>query len=131
MRTGAVLSLVMAALALPCCGCGSSSSRQLPLTLPVRGKVTYRGKPLTEGKVKFEPDAGRSASGHIHSDGTYVLTTFKEGDGAVPGVHRVAVTGGTGKSQGETVPPKFRSVSSSKIEIEVVEGTTEYPINIE
>ena len=36
-----------------------------PATLiPVKGKVTYKGKPVTKGTVKFEPDGyGREARG--------------------------------------------------------------------
>lgn len=131
MRTGTVVLVVAAALALPSCGCGSSSSRQRPLTLPVKGKVTYHGKAPSQGRVDFEPDTGRPASGNIQADGTYVLSTFKEGDGAIPGVHRVAVTGGTGKSPGEALPAKFGSFGSSNVEIEVAQGKTEYPINLE
>ena len=64
-------------------------------TVPVKGKVTYKGKPLTEGEIVFEPDnSGREAHGSIQPDGSFELTTFKTGDGAVPGTHRVAVTSG-------------------------------------
>lgn len=111
---------------LPCAGCGSrTGTTYTTATLPVKGKVTLNGKPVTKGTVTFEPDSGREAHGNIQSDGTYVLTTFKEGDGAVPGTHRVAVS-----NAGRTVPNKFANVSSSKIEIEVSEGKTDYPIDL-
>ncbi len=73
-------------------GC-SSASGELPTLIPTKGKVTYKGKPLTSGVVRFEPDGyGRAAAGRIESDGTFVLRTYKDGDGVVPGSHRVYVT---------------------------------------
>ena len=65
----------------------------LPSLIPVKGKVTYKGQPLTTGTVRFEPDGyGRMASGKLQSDGTYVLSTLKEADGVVAGTHRVFIT---------------------------------------
>ena len=44
--------------------------------------------------IKFVPDGyGREARGALQSDGSFVLTTFKEGDGVVAGEHRVTITG--------------------------------------
>jgi hypothetical protein len=58
----------------------------------VKGRVTYRGKPLTKGSITFEPtDGGREARGTIGPDGTFVMTTDQDGDGALIGVHRVSV----------------------------------------
>jgi hypothetical protein len=97
-------------------------------TVPVKGKVTYKGKPLTQGEIVFEPDsAGREAHGNILPDGSFELTTFKQGDGAVPGTHRIAVTG---TSRNDGVPAKFKNVSSSKTQVEVAEGKTEYAVDL-
>jgi hypothetical protein len=66
----------------------------LPDLIPVKGKVTYKGKPLAMGMISFVPDGyGREARGDIQSDGSFVLTTYKEGDGVVAGEHRVTITG--------------------------------------
>lgn len=69
-----------------------------PPVAPVRGVVTMDGKPLPGGRVMFSPIAsgenkvvGQSALGHIQPDGSFVLTTFEEGDGAVVGSHRPVV----------------------------------------
>jgi hypothetical protein len=73
-------------------GC-SSASGELPTLIPTKGKVTYKGKPITSGVVRFEPDGyGRAAAGRLESDGTFVLRTYKDGDGVVAGSHRVYVT---------------------------------------
>src|SRR5262245_8380587 len=79
-------SIVLATLVLvPCWGCGSDASHFVGSTVPVKGMVTYKGKTLTQGEVVFEPvDSGREAHGQIESDGRFTLTTFKQGDGAVP-----------------------------------------------
>ncbi len=63
----------------------------------VSGTVTYDGKPVDKGRVTFTPvsgegdSGGTSAMGPIESDGSYSLTTFNTGDGAMAGQHIVTV----------------------------------------
>jgi hypothetical protein len=83
-----VLALVGPCLAA---GCGGD-----PKTYPVEGKVTFPdGTTLVGATVEFEAEdaaaAGRNARGTVGADGRYRLTTFKDGDGAVEGPHRVLV----------------------------------------
>jgi hypothetical protein len=113
---------------LVCWGCGSRERAHVGTTVPVKGVVTYQGKPLTGGEISFEPEFGREANGAIQPDGTFVLTTFKEGDGAIPGTHRVAVSGNT--SEHSTTPQKYKNATSSKVEVMVTEGKTEYTIDL-
>ncbi len=123
-RTALMLLLGSASIAVFASGCGSSTQAQAAFsTVPVKGKVLLKGKPLTSGTVKFEPDAGRTAYGEIGPDGTFTLGTFSTNDGAVGGTHRVAVTG-------KGVPIQYRNVSSSEIEVEVVAGKTDYSITL-
>jgi hypothetical protein len=68
-------------------GCGDG----LPETAPVTGKVTYQGKVVSEGKIGFYPSQGVPAFGQIQSDGHFTLSTFKPGDGAIPGHHTVTI----------------------------------------
>ena len=84
--------LALTAVALLAVGCGSNR------TYPAGGKVVFKedGQPLTGGRVEFELEtadvkARVSACGDIQSDGTFRLGTFKPGDGAVEGWHRVIV----------------------------------------
>ncbi len=85
------LGFCFAFLVLPVfVGC-SSNSDELP-TGEVYGKVTYKGKILPSGSVTFIPDGpGKAAAGEIQEDGTYVMTTYSEGDGATVGSHKVMV----------------------------------------
>jgi len=76
-------------------GCGASNGLDLAR---VSGKVTYKGEPLKNGTVMFEPDeskgtTGPQAIGTITSDGSYILSSETSGDGAVVGFHKVGVLG--------------------------------------
>ena len=84
-------------LFLPVCfvvcaaGCGSGSALD---TIPVRGSVTFEGKPLTVGEVRYVPTDkknGRVARGVIQPDGTFELTTLESDDGALAGDYRIVV----------------------------------------
>jgi hypothetical protein len=75
-------------------GCG-------PATIaPVRGRVTCNGKPVADAALIFSPvpknendkESGKAAAGGTDEDGYFVLSTYKERDGALIGKHRVAVT---------------------------------------
>ena len=127
MRAGVSVALALALI--PGWGCGSSKDAPYTApTIPVKGTVTYRGKPLTRGTVTFESvDNGKEANGEIKPDGSYELTSFKTGDGAVAGEHRVSISD-TDKKQG--VPIKYRSLGSSKIVIDVSADKTDYPIDL-
>lgn len=63
----------------------------LPRRVPVSGKVTIDGEPLTSGSIRFKPSEGRVATGSIGSDGSYLLSTYEPGDGCVPGTYCVTV----------------------------------------
>jgi hypothetical protein len=75
-------------------GCGESPY----VVAPVRGKVLLNNKPLPQGGIMFAPiaqgesaNAGKTAVGRIQEDGTYTLTTYDKGDGAVVGEHWVTI----------------------------------------
>jgi hypothetical protein len=71
-------------------GCGDSSG--LSRRYSVSGTVTYNGKAVEHGTIKFAPAGleGRAAGGTI-SDGQYSLTTQDPDDGALPGKYKVSV----------------------------------------
>lgn len=81
-------------------GCGGEE--RLP-TAPVEGKVLYNGEPLTFGSVVFLPEAGPPAKGTIQPDGTFRLSTYEKGDGAILGKNQVEITCST--NQDPNAPP--------------------------
>ena len=92
----------MGVLVLVCLGCASE-----PPKFEVRGKVTFRGQPLTDGNVMFVAQgSGVTAVGSIQADGTYQLHSGKPGEGIAPGVYKVAVTPAFHDPTTGT-PPKF------------------------
>ena len=84
-----VFSLLAAAACIACGGCSGSDR---PACAPVRGEVTYLGKPVVGATVAFLcHGAPRPAMGTTDATGTYQLTTFEPDDGAVIGTHVVTV----------------------------------------
>jgi hypothetical protein len=88
-RSYARLAGTLAVSAALIAGCGKPAY-QLE-TAPVHGKVTLDGQPLPSGYVVVPTARGRMASGRIHPDGTFVMTTYDEGDGVQVGTHPVIV----------------------------------------
>ncbi len=80
-------------LGLAAGGCGE----RLPEVVPVYGTVTWQGEPLTDGTVMLHPKhAGdgaprRPATGLLDEQGKYRVSTFRTGDGAMPGEYYVLV----------------------------------------
>ncbi len=75
-------------------GCGGGSDNLA--VGPVSGKVTHNGQPVSGGVVQFTPvssggkgPAGKPATGSVGADGTFKLSTYGDGDGAVVGKHKV------------------------------------------
>jgi hypothetical protein len=135
-------------------GCGGDPGK--PKLGRVAGKVTYNGKSVTKGVVSFIPASGpgtatgQSATGEIGSDGSYQLTTFASGDGAVLGEHKVivqsreddpALKGGgmpIPDAQGRLnikppkylVPQKYATTENSPLRFTVKEGSNRYDIEL-
>ena len=95
-------------------GCGKDKW-DVGRTVPVAGKVTMRGKPLTTGVVIFHPDSAKGntlaheARGEIDGQGNYQLSTAGKG-GAPPGWYQVAVISVERRidPQGVHGPPRWR-----------------------
>jgi hypothetical protein len=117
------LTLVAATAA----GCGSSDPNAIK-AVPASGTVTFKGSPVDEGTIGFLPEKGRAASGTV-KDGHFVLSTYGEGDGAIPGKHKVTVVAtrqkaASGKRGDEgaviyLVPQKYSDPDTSQLEVEV------------
>lgn len=115
IATGVCLGLV---------GCGD----KYPATYPVSGRVIFpNGTPLPGGNIEFAPQEGparTSARGMIESDGIFQLTTFRDGDGAVEGRHRVLILPARRREDRSGKPsinldPKYQSFDTSGLEFTV------------
>jgi hypothetical protein len=104
----------------------------------VSGQVTYKGKPVPHGTIAFIPDGATAATGEIGPDGSYTLTTFRKGDGAIPGTHRVVITAledpatpveAWSKLPPPIIPAKYLNLTTTDLRAEVKEG--ENTINFE
>jgi len=91
---GVCFAIFALVLLVAACGCQKSSYE----LATVHGSVSVGNQPLAQGKVMFAPvadasvaEAGKAAVGLIQSDGSFSLSTFGEGDGAIVGEHWVTV----------------------------------------
>jgi hypothetical protein len=126
---GLALLLIVAA------GCGG------PTTYPVRGKAVFKdGTPLTGGLVVFRPVDEKlqvSARGDIQPDGSFILGTYKEGDGAVPGKYQAAITPPPRRKIREKpverpiINPRFESYDTSGLEFEVKRQSNDFTIEVD
>ncbi len=147
MKYLAVVGLV-AALALPIVlGCGSPGTAE---TAKVTGTVTYKGNPLEGVSVGLIPQGagGRPASGLTDASGKFTLSTFKTGDGAIPGAHKVVISEPTDpnkpppmpgmpgyeaymKKRASRFPEKFSSDRTTTLTVTVERGkANELPIEL-
>jgi hypothetical protein len=109
-RAGAMRLAAMIA-AVACLSCGPTGGH--PPVYPVKGKVSYKGKPVTEGYVVYELEGGGEAkgsptepgagplrgTGQIRADGTFELRAFPGVEGMPEGHYKVGITSRPGRSK--------------------------------
>lgn len=81
-------------LAILACGAAlSMGCNRNPTTYPIKGRVHFpSGSPVRMGTIETKSrELGINARGTINSDGSFELTTFQPGDGAVAGWHDCVV----------------------------------------
>lgn len=122
----ALLALVLLVVG----GCSRDRRPPLPKTFPVTGIVSFDGKPLSGATVMFNPTAGDGHGSIALTDATgrYKLTTFKPGDGVVPGDYKVAITkielGGSRSDSPTAVAPDPKNVLPAKYADDSTSGIT-------
>src|SRR5581483_3257851 len=88
------------------CVAGCSQSGNVK-TYPVKGLVTFEGKPMVGGGaislIPTTEQPGKTAAGVIKPDGTYVLGTYTETDGSMTGDFKVVIFQETAK-EGQAAP---------------------------
>jgi hypothetical protein len=121
-----LLALATCAVATPGCSDG-----RLP-TVPVTGRVVFLdGSPVRTGTVELQSRTHPiQARGTIDPDGSFRLTTYDAGDGAVAGTHDCVVVqtviaeklpGFVGTLEG-VVDPRFASYATSGLKAEIKPG---------
>lgn len=124
---GVTLRLTLAAACLVglslLVGCGDGR----PTRVPISGRVTIDGEPLTTGRITIIPSNARPASGDIGPDGRFTLNTFEDNDGAVLGKHKVTVLASeilSGNSLKWHAPKEYADLVTTDLEVEIT-GPTE------
>ncbi|ADB16662.1 hypothetical protein Psta_1988 [Pirellula staleyi DSM 6068] len=137
-------------------GCGGSSQPRPEGALdttPLVGKVTLQGTPVAGATVLTTHEDPSKPGGYAttDADGTFTLTTYVQGDGAVPGKHFVSVKKIAGGAATETefnpdtynpnggqsqvaheLPVKYSEFSTSGLTVTVTtSGTTELNIDLQ
>jgi hypothetical protein len=108
-------------------GCGGG-----PSLIPVKGKVTVDGQPVTSGHVTFnaasddKDNPGQSATGIIDENGNYELSTGGK-PGAAKGKYKVVVSPSMVPAEGAKKLPKtpfhskYGDLNKTTLLVEVVE----------
>ena len=86
-----MLSILCIAIAVVGCGKRTLS------TIPVEGKVTWKGQPLSSGDIAFHPTqlaeggVNRIGIGRLDAEGKFKISTVTHGDGVQPGDYAVVI----------------------------------------
>jgi hypothetical protein len=119
-------------------GCGG------PAPSPVKGSVTYNGKGVPDvnvvliGKDDARATAITDASGNFSS-----MTSFKDGDGAVPGDYTAIISRKTTVTENPTAeeyavpdetkqpfPPKYSAVDVSDLKVTIKPGANDLKLEL-
>jgi hypothetical protein len=132
MRLLSGMALLAIVFVLPACGPRQKSC------FPVKGKVLDKdGKPATGAVVIFhlvngDPKDPARPVGQVGDDGSYSLTTYKNGDGAPEGEYTVTVTWPAPKKNpiepgGDQLNGQYGDPKTSKIKFTVEKKDNEVP----
>ena len=130
-------------------GCGEKLPDGMPKPVPCEIIVSQEGKPLENAIVSLQPSEGGkwSAIGNTDATGKAIVFTMDKYKGAVAGKYKVLVSKTeTEKSKGPVssdeamgrstslngfylVEESYGNPMTTPIEIEVVKGTVEYPVD--
>jgi hypothetical protein len=135
-RTPGFLLLLVAATAVASAiGCNSGPPRG-----EVRGKVTFKGQPVTEGSITFLSPAGKGDGGaEIGRDGSYEIKGgLAVGDFIViinPPIHMVDTSPGKTPPSPEekpapNIPPRYRNQGLSPLRASVKAGPNTFDFDM-
>jgi hypothetical protein len=111
IRTTLGMGLLLSAVSA---GCG----RDQPVTVPVSGHITFAGGPCPAGgTIVFSPVAvekglpRRPGTARFQPDGAFTVTSFREGDGLIPGHYRPIISCWKGEP-GNDDPSSFERLNN-------------------
>ena len=118
-------------------GCGGDSG-----TVPVSGQVVFPdGSPLDHGIIEMRHTSlPHVARGEVDSNGKFTVSTYKPGDGAIPGDYKVAVTqiiiaedlSFDDHHHGKRLDPRFSRIETSDLKVTVgAEGDDQLRIEVD
>ncbi|MFG0262117.1 MAG: hypothetical protein ACF788_06990 [Novipirellula sp. JB048] len=120
--------LTLALLALTSSGCSGATDQREEM-VEIRGRVHVDGEPAPELIVKLYPQGSEASisTGITSEDGSFVISTYRQGDGAPPGEYRVGCEWGTydrGKRMytGDQLGGRYASPENSGIVWNVTAG---------
>src|SRR4051812_42338481 len=111
-RTAGSIALSLALIAAGCGGPSGAPNDIRASAVPVSGKVLWAdGRPLAHGWVVFTPKTvpAQEANAPTGPDGTFHLSTFGKGDGAIPGRYVVTVEPHPNARPKPRIPAKYAS----------------------
>jgi hypothetical protein len=112
-------------------GCNSGSPFKY---VKVRGKVAYEdGSPIPTSGIRLrfaaldapqvEKAYPRPAFARVESNGEFdAVTSYKPGDGLIPGKHKVAIETGGGPSANIPVPKEYQSISTTPLVVDTADS---------
>lgn len=103
-----------------------------PPRVPISGKVLIDGQPLQYGYVQFIPNGARPSGGRLNEKGEFSLSCFEKQDGAVLGLHRIAVNASETSNNVTKwyAPKKYQDVETSALSQKITEPTKNLVIEL-
>jgi hypothetical protein len=98
-----------------------------PEIVPVSGKITIDGQPLTTGFITMYQEGYRPATAQIESDGSFHFKTLKDRDGCLLGEHPITVTSNEVVDATTTkffIPPRYGDLKGADMKLKI-DGATD------
>ncbi len=137
IRRAAARPLLIAALVAGLAGCGSDQPFDY---MKVRGKLTYDdGTPLPASGVvlmfiaqdapQVAGASPRPARASVDSNGEFTsATSYKSGDGLIPGKHKVSLGYATDSTGKLLVPKEYVDIATTPLIVDTGDGTIEVKV---
>ncbi len=139
-NSGVRTSLLILSSVLLAAGCTPRNAWEN--THPAAGTIQFKGKPLENAEITLfpsDPAFPESVRPRARStaDGKFVLWTYQEGDGVPAGTYKatvvhneVIVSKDTVVAKPNDLPPKYSRRDSTDLEVTIVAGNNEIPLNL-